>query len=1196
MSQGANNERPAGSQPAKPAGQTGPLPKPAQPGQTGPLPKPGQAAVQRVGNFEILGKIGKGGMGTVFKARQVMMDRIVALKILPPHLARNKQFVVRFLREAQSAARLSHPNIVGAFDAGVADGYNYFAMEYVDGQGLDKLIHESGGKLSEERALEIVRDVAKALDYAHSAGIIHRDIKPDNILISNDGVTKLADLGLARETGQSEMHLTQTGVAIGTPNYIAPEQVRGESDLDGRCDIYALGATLYHLVTGSPPYVGGTGTEVMSKHLTEPVPDARKINPSVSPETVALIRKSMAKTRKGRHATAGEFLTDVERILQWKKNPKAAAAVAPEVTMPSARRSQAAAETSKLPYYIGAAVALALIVGVVIALNSGDKANTGQPKPPVEVKQPEQPQPPVTRPQEPEHPQEPKVDPQSQQKIAAEKVIKELVAQKKYGDALKHIEDLRSTLDGRFLDGQDHDVKLGALEQYNILKDKARAAMAEGNFAAAKNSLEEVKAFGIAEIAAEADNLIASISQREKEEAERIKSEAENKKVEDIRARFLALIEENKLAEAEAVIKELNAVDLPGKEKMLNAAMKTLSAAKKSALAIKLKAYSAESAAYWDLLKKRDYPNAEYKINELAKKPEYSNDQEIANIVALDKQVLTRVKQFWARAGKGINIGMNMAGGTVVQVTEDNIIIELPGSKNKITKKLTETIKSVSQAEKFAKINDEKNEEEQLMLGCFFLAEDAESVKAMEAFQRFPDKTEYYRSLLQEKYNNAVAQEAAKLWEQIRQAGDKVPKTEKPDTSLGKLIANFESRFSETDIYKDNARELQDIRRKLVYVYRKWSYSEAANIQKEAAETLGLPVEKEIKVGDVKIQMILIPAAEFQMGDTSDAMSRRTVRLTMPYYISKNELTQEQWKAVMKDESEVKDPLLPKENISWYDSSKFLKTLSEINDELTFRFPTQAEWELACRAGTNSPYFFGDNITSRQANFMPDSNNKPIKIGSCSQNSFGINDMHGNVAEWCSDWYQEGWQDKNSKNPTGPHDGIEKAVRGGGWNQAANKLMSFAATGEKPDVAREALGLRIAASIPGLESGFDAGEPRDVVRGDRRRQTYNQRQGLPDIEWAPGSEWVRGMEGDKEVWSRTLNFKVGKISEAWNWQIQSEDGRQTEIISPKDGKTVWSITNEGRQIFPQQPKRPGENPGKRITKEDIEKWLKPRGR
>ena len=331
-----------------------------------------------VGNFEVLEEIGRGAMGAVFKARQVSVDRIVALKVLPPRLAKDEKFIGRFLREARAAAHLNHPNIVQAIDAGHAKPYYYFAMEFVDGPSADALL-QSEGPLRERRALEIARDVARALDHAHQADIVHRDVKPDNILIAADGTAKLADLGLARETVDLDSRLTQAGTAVGTPDYISPEQARGEDELDGRTDVYSLGATLYHLVTGSPPYTGKSAVDIMYKHLHDPPPDPRAVNPQVSAGMAAIVSKAMAKRRQQRYANAEALLNDLERLLAMKRTT--VASVGPRITgrivsqrtvdtpIPRHRRRK-----SRTGLYVGiAAAVVALVVLGILLVPKGEK-------------------------------------------------------------------------------------------------------------------------------------------------------------------------------------------------------------------------------------------------------------------------------------------------------------------------------------------------------------------------------------------------------------------------------------------------------------------------------------------------------------------------------------------------------------------------------------------------------------------------------------------------------------------------------------------------------------------------------------------------------------------------------------------------------------------------------------------------------
>ncbi len=329
-----------------------------------PAPEPGKKKM--VGGFEVLGELGRGAMGAVFKARQVSMDRVVALKVLPPSLAANESFVQRFVREAQAAARLNHPNIVQGIDAGHAGVYYYFAMEYVDGQGVDAL-RRANGRLPEQRALAITRDIASALEHAHANDIIHRDVKLANIMIAKDGTAKLADLGLAREIDAGALSVTQTGTVLGTPNYMSPEQARGDKGIDGRSDIYSLGATFYHMVVGQPPYAGGSLYDVVAKHISAPVPDAHEVNGAVSTSAAAIIRKAMAKDLADRYPTAGAMLKDIEQALAGEP-----VAPPPPSTAPPVER--AAPGRKVLAAVIAGIGLIAIVAGAIAVL--GDKEKT----------------------------------------------------------------------------------------------------------------------------------------------------------------------------------------------------------------------------------------------------------------------------------------------------------------------------------------------------------------------------------------------------------------------------------------------------------------------------------------------------------------------------------------------------------------------------------------------------------------------------------------------------------------------------------------------------------------------------------------------------------------------------------------------------------------------------------------------------
>ncbi|MHC5054020.1 MAG: protein kinase domain-containing protein [Planctomycetota bacterium] len=271
-----------------------------------------------IAGFELLEKLGEGGMGVVYKAHQASMDRLVALKVLPERLANDKQFVSRFFREARVAAKLDHPNIVRGIDVGSSGSDYFFVMEYVEGEDVGNILKERG-KLPEKEALEIVVQVARALDHAQEHDMIHRDIKPDNVLLTPDGVAKLLDLGLARSTSGDMTRMTVTGTAMGTPHYISPEQARGEADIDIRTDVYSLGVSLYHMLVGTPPFDGETVAVIITKTLTEQAPPVHEIVPEVSEATSRVVEKMMSKEKGSRYANPAEVVADLELILSGEE-------------------------------------------------------------------------------------------------------------------------------------------------------------------------------------------------------------------------------------------------------------------------------------------------------------------------------------------------------------------------------------------------------------------------------------------------------------------------------------------------------------------------------------------------------------------------------------------------------------------------------------------------------------------------------------------------------------------------------------------------------------------------------------------------------------------------------------------------------------------------------------------------------------
>jgi hypothetical protein len=269
--------------------------------------------------YEFVEKLGAGSAGAVYKARQISMDRMVAIKILPGGLAADERFIERFYREARAVAKLNHPNVVTGIDVGESAGLYYFVMEYVDGDSLEVRLKKDGA-LNEAEALEIVRQVALALEHAYRNGIVHRDIKPGNVLMTQGGVAKLADLGVAKQAG-GEGGGTG-GRVFGTPYYMSPEQARAEIDIDFRSDIYSLGATLYHLLSGEPPFRGHPPAVVMAKQIAEEPEDIQDINPAVSSSAAELVAHMMAKKPEDRPETPAQLVEEITKAQEGRGGAK----------------------------------------------------------------------------------------------------------------------------------------------------------------------------------------------------------------------------------------------------------------------------------------------------------------------------------------------------------------------------------------------------------------------------------------------------------------------------------------------------------------------------------------------------------------------------------------------------------------------------------------------------------------------------------------------------------------------------------------------------------------------------------------------------------------------------------------------------------------------------------------------------------
>jgi serine/threonine-protein kinase len=360
---GASTDTVLGGAVPKSPGET--LPPPAASGAPGARQAEASAAgasaapkvkkLDKLGDYKLIKKLGAGGMGEVYKGHQISLDRDVAIKVLFKHLAANTDFVERFQREARIMAKLDHPNILRCYGVGQEGGFHYFAMEFVDGGSMQDVL-DKRGKLSVGDALHVILACARALQHAHELNMIHRDIKPDNILITQKGVVKVADLGLAKAHGEN-VSLTRTGTGAGTPIYMSPEQARDAKHVDHRSDIYSLGCMLYTFLAGKPPFAGETYVELFEakeKGRFEPV---RKSNIEIPERLDLIIDKTLAKKVEHRYQSCAELTKDLEGLglansaLSFLETKPAAPAAATPTSAPKATPKPAtpAAATASKP-------------------------------------------------------------------------------------------------------------------------------------------------------------------------------------------------------------------------------------------------------------------------------------------------------------------------------------------------------------------------------------------------------------------------------------------------------------------------------------------------------------------------------------------------------------------------------------------------------------------------------------------------------------------------------------------------------------------------------------------------------------------------------------------------------------------------------------------------------------------------------
>ena len=1031
-----------------------------------------------LGGYELLGKIGQGAMGAVFRARQTSMDRVVALKVLPQRLAKNKEFVARFLREARSAGRLNQPCIVQAFDAGEADGYYYIAMEYVDGPCLDDLL-ETDGALPEKQALEIARDIAKALKYAHATGLIHRDVKPANILLTLDWDAKLADLGLARESMvDSDSSLTNIGVALGTPDYMSPEQVRGEGDIDGRCDIYSLGATLYHLLAGSAPFKGGTRAEVMSKHLTESLPNPRRAAPDISAASAAIIRKAMAKKRDARYADASVMLAAIEAAIEGLSAAAAGSGTGGSTALSRAREQTSGPMNKKLLCAAGAVAAVA-IAGVCIALFAGPEdgtaasSSTGNPRGTAQ-------KPPAT----------PK-------KTPAEMDAERLAAVRQWAGGRPNeydavINKYRAVIAQLTTPGlkSDAEAELQALER----KRAAAAEEAKAALAAARS-----RAAALAK-AGDYDGAIGLLNDLPRrfprllgnsagEAAAQFRAEAD--------AKVLAALDEagklgaaRRFTEALERLKQLGALRYaPASSRIRQQESHLRNEQKRLAEAGREQAVAAALVKVGTLLDQIDATAeknpqkakqlAEAALKDPALKPAGDALTAAARVgVALgtfaERRNDTIAKGLTARIGQRIALDTKNGkkSGMVKSVTGTHVVLDKSFKIGNKTVERPDEIVLITELtgdtlEEYSLKFDPKTPDERIAAVILAMAggDKGAITAALKGAEGHPLHKRYAARLAAQQEGSAKA-----AWRPLAPYVAKTRLTAAEIKKTAPALRQFEKDHGTTAFAASKRDAIAHLYSLLSPVFTKWPFNpaEARRRQKETSAALGIPVTSTVRlVRGASMQMVLIPAGEFVMGSPETEPGRgysegplHRVRITKPFYMGRCEVTQEQWQRVtgktvaQQAKKGYSSPSLKGEGntypihyVSWVECNEFINKLNTfIDKKFTVSLPTEAEWEYACRAGSASMYSFTTSVRTLgdYAWYGSNSAKRTHPVGLKRPNAWGLRDMHGNVLEWVSDIYSSrpyvAGTVTDPKGPTGY--GSYRVQRGGSWSSAASGCRS----------------------------------------------------------------------------------------------------------------------------------------------------------
>jgi formylglycine-generating enzyme required for sulfatase activity/serine/threonine protein kinase len=937
-----------------------------------------------LGEYRLLEKLGEGGMGAVYKALQVNLEKIVAMKVLPKGRMGDEQATARFKREMKAVGQLEHPNIVRAMDAREIEGTSFLVMEYVDGQDLNELVR-CVGPLAVPDACELIRQAALGLQCAHEHGLVHRDIKPSNLMLTKQGQVKLLDLGLARFSTEGQpmgREVTATGQIMGTPDYMAPEQITDTHGVDIRADIYSLGCTLYKLLAGRPPFSGPeyrTAFDKQMGHVKQQPPPIGRIRTDVSDELAAVVDRMLAKDAEERFATPAEVAVALE--------PFTAGCDIPGVLRQS-RAIMAPEEES------------------VSEVSTEDRSSALA----------------ATEPRIPPTPQP--VGGRGWWKwVAVGAVLGGIVA-------LGVILTLRSQYGTLVVESDDPNVQVAVKqngEEVEIANAQSgwKVGLKSGKYdVELKGSAEQVQLDQSSVVVKRGDEVV-------------------------VRVRL-------QRPEVQVLEKELT-IDLPGGVKMEFVLMPAGEFMMGSSDAERQVALAQETEGWAKDRIPTEGPQHKVKIS----RPFY-----------LGKYEVTQAQ--WEAV-----MGSNPS--------------KFPGPMNPVEQVSWDDVQQF-----LAKLNA-AFEKKGLLFGlpteagweyacragtttafCF-----GDNPAMLAQYGWFNGNSGGKTHPVGQGQPNAwgLYDMHGNVWEWCSDwyGGDYYAKSPPVDPTGPPAVSNRVIRGGTWDhpprrcraAFRDNygpGDRNYNLGCRLALVPADTATDAVKPDQPKPAKPPQVDTArastkfKELAIelpGGAKMDFVLIPAGEFMMGspDLERQMAlaeakaandkfaidripmegaQHRVKITKPFYLGKYEVTQAQWQAVMDNNpSNFKGDLQrPVEQVSWEDAVAFCERLTH-KERKTYRLPTEAEWEYACRAGSTTKWCFGDSDSELgdYAWYRSDSNSTTHAAGGKKPNAWGLYDMHGNVWEWCSDWYESGYYGSSpSDDPKGPSSGAGRVLRGGSWN------------------------------------------------------------------------------------------------------------------------------------------------------------------